>query len=192
MAICSKCGVQIPEGAQFCPACGTPVNNAAQESLENPEGAEVKEKQEGLKHRYQKGCISSLRCPGAGRIWCISSPGTGENCSNLFSGVRQRGRSGIGKTRHVGHPAQSSFRQCTGAGGSVFAGSSHDSKPYSLRGKTGYEGRYGKNPGAPDGRIVTGQCQQSTGDKDGKDRICFYLVFGLLMDLMTVARHQMT
>ena len=29
MAFCSKCGKELPEGATFCPACGTPVQSGA-------------------------------------------------------------------------------------------------------------------------------------------------------------------
>ena len=29
MANCTKCGAEIPEGAQFCPNCGTPVSSSA-------------------------------------------------------------------------------------------------------------------------------------------------------------------
>ena len=29
MAFCSKCGKEVPEGATFCPACGTPTAGAA-------------------------------------------------------------------------------------------------------------------------------------------------------------------
>ncbi len=29
MAFCNKCGAEIPEGANVCPACGEPVNKAA-------------------------------------------------------------------------------------------------------------------------------------------------------------------
>ena len=31
MALCSKCGKELADDAQFCPSCGTPVNGAAKE-----------------------------------------------------------------------------------------------------------------------------------------------------------------
>ncbi|MCH5324013.1 MAG: zinc-ribbon domain-containing protein [Eubacterium sp.] len=35
MATCKKCGVEIPEGATVCPACGEPVGNAAANFAQN-------------------------------------------------------------------------------------------------------------------------------------------------------------
>lgn len=33
MSYCAKCGAELPEGAKFCPSCGTPVSKAATEEF---------------------------------------------------------------------------------------------------------------------------------------------------------------
>ena len=69
MAFCSRCGSQVPEGAQFCDRCGSPMGGGFQSYSQG--------NQTTMSYTYRKdekeiilAVVLSLIIPGVGQIYC--------------------------------------------------------------------------------------------------------------------------
>lgn len=62
---CSKCGQAMAEGAKFCPACGTPVTQTAQQPVQQPgQNTQPQVKTPALSAQKSAAMVSKQTAPG--------------------------------------------------------------------------------------------------------------------------------